>query len=98
MDDPNGPRTSGEHGTSCSQRFGWRRGTGHSRGAEDRLSRQTGRSVSDEDIIHHRDEETDVFPLKLTGQCAELNSRVAGDVLGVQFNPVVLINSSLLGL
>lgn len=54
--------------------------------------------MSDNGIINHREVETDVFPLKLTGQCAELNSRVAGDLRSVQFNPVVLINSSLLGL
>lgn len=49
LDESNEPRTSGEHGTSCSQRFGWRRGRGHSCGAEDRLSRQTGRRVIDGD-------------------------------------------------
>lgn len=54
--------------------------------------------MSDNDIINHREAKTHVLPLKLTGQCAELNSRVAGDLGGVQFNPVVLINSSLLAL
>lgn len=54
--------------------------------------------MNDSDIISHTEVESDVFPLKLTGQGAELNSRVAGDLRGVQFNPVVLINSSLLGL
>lgn len=48
-------------------------------------------------ISNHREAERDVFPLKLTGQRDKLHSRGAGDLGSVQFYPVVLINSSLLG-
>lgn len=52
-------------------------------------------SNGDDDAINHRGAESDVLPIKLTGQRAELNCREAGDLRSVQLNPVVLINGSL---